>query len=104
MVDKLLGDVDRIDLARRSDNRREQSREEAGSGPDIGHGHPRLQSQRGDDFLTMVKDIAAIGLESLNRIGNVGMLEGVVDSRIHALFLSVEQGDGNKQNGDKKSS
>ena len=94
VVHKFLCNVHGINLPRSSDRRRNHSSEEAGSRPDIGHGHSRFQFQCGDDFLAMIKDIPAIRFEALNGFRDIRMLVGLVDAGIHALFLSVEQSDG----------
>ena len=76
----------RVHFSARSHFLGKEAAEEAGTRADVGHGHPRLQSQRPGDLMALDEHFAIIRLEPLDEPFDVGLLEGCVDSRIHLSF------------------
>ena len=62
VLEKLLVDLDRVQLAARPDRARQRQAEDSGAGADVGDQHARLELQRGDHF----RDLQA--LEPLRRV------------------------------------
>ncbi|MCU0873075.1 MAG: hypothetical protein MUE50_12110 [Pirellulaceae bacterium] len=73
VLDELLRDIDRVHLARR-DQRREQPREQARPGPDVGHVQSGLQPASRHDLLPLLENLAAFALEVLDRLADVGII------------------------------
>ena len=86
MIEKILGDVDRVDLAAMSYLVGDQTREQTGSRADIRNRHSLPQPERTDDLAAFDIDFTVVGLKSTDEALDIALLELGIDSRIDTLL------------------
>ena len=87
----LRGDVHGVDLALGADLLGEQAGEQAGAGPDVGHGHARLELAGGDDLLAQVKTSESVA-KKLGLLLVMGGPCGELSGSCHARWLADRAG------------
>ena len=88
MLDKLGRDFDGIDFPFVAHLGGEQEGKKAGARAHVCDHHAGFDFTGGDDLLAFSKDFPAFGLEDIGEMLYVGILEGVVDPRADAFFLT----------------